>query len=313
MDLLFVMDPLRLIAPDRDTTFDLMAAAERRGHRVFWCEPQALSVQDAHVVARAEQVSMKPDAAPHFTAHGVREVVLSEIGATFMRKDPPVDATYLNATLLLWLAHKQGARVYNRPDSLLVANEKLHSLNFPAWIPETIVTSALQDVRAFAAEHGKVVCKPIDGNGGRSIFVIGKDDSNLGPVVETLSLEGRRQFVVQRYLPEVTQGDKRIILVDGVPKGAINRIPPQGEHRANMHVGGRAVAAELSDRERAMCDALRPALHRDGLLFVGIDVIGGYLTEINVTSPTGVQEIRRLCGIDISPDVIAHVEGEAKK
>jgi glutathione synthase len=313
MDLLFVMDPLRGVAEDKDTTFELMVAAERRGHRVFWCEPHALSVDDAHVVARAEQVTLRPGQQPFFAGQGTRELVLSEIGGTFMRKDPPVDAAFVNATLLLWLAHKHGARVYNRPDSLLSANEKLYALNFPAWIPETVVTTSLEETKRFLATHERIVCKPIDGNGGRAVFVVQKNDSNLAPIVEALSAEGRRHFIVQKYIPEVALGDKRIILVDGVAKGAINRIPAQGDHRANMHVGGRAVASELTDRERAMCKALEPALRKDGLMFVGIDVIGGYLTEVNVTSPTGVQEIRRLGKIDIAPEVIAVVEAAAKK
>lgn len=312
LDLLFVMDPLGGIAQDKDTTFELMVAAERRGHRVFWCEPGALKVDDAHVIARAEQVTLHPGAPKHYEGHATRELVLSEIGATFMRKDPPVDAAFMNATLLLWLAHKQGARVYNRPDSLLTVNEKLYSLNFPAWIPDTLVTSSLQETRAFLATHERIVCKPIDGNGGRSVFVVQKNDTNLGPIVEALSADGRRHFIAQRFLPEVGLGDKRIIIVDGEAKGAINRLPSAGEHRANMHVGGKAVASELTDRERQMCRALEPALRRDGLLFVGIDVIGGFLTEVNVTSPTGIQEIRRLCNIDIGPMVIAHVEAAAQ-
>ena len=312
LDLLFVMDPLSRILPDRDTTFELMVAAEKRGHRVYWCAPSSLRVEDAHVITRAEQVTLDPHATPHYRALGDRELVLSEIGATFMRKDPPVDAAFTNATLMLWLAHKQGARIYNRPDSLLVANEKLYSLNFPAWVPESLVTSSLQETRAFLKTYDRIVLKPLDGNGGRAVFVAQKGDTNLAPIVEALSDDGRCHFIVQRFLPEVTLGDKRIILVDGVAKGAINRIPQGGEHRANMHVGGKAVAAEISDRERAMCEALKPALRKDGLLFVGIDVIGGYLTEINVTSPTGLQEIRRLCNVDIAPDVISHVEAAAR-
>jgi glutathione synthase len=313
MDILFVMDPLPRILSDRDTTFELMAAAEKRGHRVFWCAPESLSVQDAHVVVRAEQVTLRPNQVPHYEAIGDRELVLSEIGATLMRKDPPVDAAFMNATLLLQLAAKQGARVYNRPDSLLVANEKLYALNFPAWIPETLVTSSLQETRAFVNKHGRAVLKPIDGNGGRAVFSVSKTDSNIGPIVESLSAEGRRHFIVQKYLPEVALGDKRIILVDGEPLGAINRIPQSGDHRANMHVGGKAVASTLNDREKAMCEALKPSLRRDGLFFVGIDVIGSYLTEVNVTSPTGLQEIRRLCQIDIAPRVIEAIEGHTQK
>lgn len=308
LDLLFVMDPLPRVNPSADTTYDLMVAAEAQGHRVFWCEPRALSVHEGHVTARAEQVRLLPGRSPHWEPVATRELVLTEIGGTFMRKDPPIDSAFMEATLLLWTAYKQGARVYNRPDSLLVANEKLYALDFPAWIPETLITSQLAEVRAFLAQHQKAVLKPLDGNGGRAIFVVAAGDPNVAPVVESLSSEGRRQFVCQRYLPEIALGDKRIIVVDGVPLGAINRVPTGGEHRANMHTGGKAVAATLSPREQQLCATLAPAFKRDGLMFVGIDVIGGLLTEVNVTSPTGLQEIRRLCGIDIAPRVIEVME-----
>jgi glutathione synthase len=308
LDILFVMDPLATVNPDADTTFDLMLAAHARGHRVYWCEPTALGLAEGHILAHAEQLEPRRGAEGPFKRLQKRELVISEIGATFMRKDPPVDANYLNATLLLWAAHKQGARVYNRPDTLLNANEKLYALSFPAWVPPSLVTSSLADVRAFMATHEHIVLKPLDGNGGRGVFAVKKGDSNLAPMVDALTNEGKRHLIAQRYLPEVAMGDKRIILVNGEIAGAINRVPPSGDHRANMHIGGKAVATEITERERTLCEALKPSLLRDGLLFVGIDVIGGYLTEINVTSPTGVQEIRRLSGVDISPTVIAYIE-----
>lgn len=310
MDILFVMDPLAGVSRESDTTFDLMVAAEKRGHSVWWCGPSALGISEGHVVAHAVCVSLKRET-PHFSVKQERELVLTEIGATFMRKDPPIDALFFQATLLLHMAHEQGAHVFNRPASLLLANEKLYALNFPRWIPETVITSRLSEVRAFVSKHGVSILKPLDGNGGRGIFRTQPGDSNLAPMVEALSNHGRWQILVQRYLPAVDRGDKRIILVDGEPLGAINRIAATGEHRSNLHVGGRAEAAEISAREREMCAALAPSLRRDGLLFVGIDVIGGFLTEVNVTSPTGVQEIRALCGIDISPRVIEHIEAHS--
>ncbi len=311
MDILFVMDALAEVNPAADTTFDLMVAAERRGHAVWWCLQSQLAMIDGHVVARAEQVSLAPRVSPHFSVRQHRELVLSEIGATFMRKDPPVDAMYLHATLLLHMAHEHGAHVYNRPQSLLAANEKLYALNFPAWTPQTLVSANLSDIRAFAKSAGAIVLKPLDGNGGRSVFRSSPDDSNLAPLVEALSFGGRMPIMAQKFLPAVEHGDKRIILVDGEPLGAVNRVAAKGEHRSNLHVGGRAEAATLTAREQSLCAALAPALRRDGLLFVGIDVIGGFLTEVNVTSPTGVQEIRALSGTDISPRVIEAVESRA--
>ena len=311
MDILFVMDPLGSINPSADTTFDLMAAAERRGHQVWWCEQSALGITDAHVVARAERVNLLPQKTPHYSPLQTRELVLTEIGATFMRKDPPVDVGYLHAALLLHMAHEHGAHVYNRPSSLLSANEKLYALNFPAWTPETVVTTSIAEVRRFAEQAGNIVLKPLDGNGGRAVFRSHKGDSNLAPLVEAISFGGRLAIMAQRYLPAVDRGDKRIILVDGEPQGAVNRVAQPGEHRSNLHVGGRAEAATLTQREIELCAALAPALRRDGLLFVGIDVIGGFLTEVNVTSPTGVQEIRALSGIDISPRVIEAIEARS--
>lgn len=310
MDILFVMDPLESVSREADTTFDLMFAAEKRGHNVWWCGPSQLGIIEGHVVAQAKSVSVHR-ASPHFTFKSERELVLTEIGATFMRKDPPIDSLFFQATLLLHMAHEQGAHVFNRPSSLLLANEKLYALNFPRWIPETVITSSVADVRKFIAKHGVSILKPLDGNGGRGIFRTQPGDSNLAPMVETLSNNGRWQILVQRYLPAVERGDKRIILVDGEPLGAINRVAASGEHRSNMHVGGRAEATDITTREREMCAALAPALRRDGLLFVGIDVIGGFLTEVNVTSPTGVQEIRTLSGVDISPRVIEHIEAHS--
>jgi glutathione synthase len=308
LDLLFVMDPLASVNPHHDTTYDLMAAAEARGHRVYWCHPHALGMRDGKVTALAEQVSLRRDALPHHVVLGAKELVLRDISATFMRKDPPVDAAFMNATLLLWAAFNQGARVFNRPDSLLSANEKLYALRFPEWVPETRITSSLAEVKNFLKTHEHIVLKPLDGNGGRGVFLARRGDSNLGPIVEALSFNGKVHMLIQRYLPEVKAGDKRIVLVDGEPLGVLNRVPQGDDHRANLHAGGKAVASELSERERQMCAALKPALLRDGLFFVGIDVIGGYLTEVNVTSPTGIQEIRALGGPDIAPEVIAHLE-----
>ena len=275
MDLLFVMDPVHLVAPQGDTTFDLMAAAEERGHLVYWCQPQDLAIVGGRVIAAARRVSLFRDRLPHFIERGTAMLDLTKLSATWMRKDPPVDAAFYQATLLLVHAETLGARVLNRPSTLLLANEKLYALRFSQWLPETIVTASLRDLAHFAAEHGTIICKPIDGNGGRGIFKAHKGDSNLGPILETLSNGGRMAIMAQRFLAEVSAGDKRIILVDGEPLGAINRIAAAGEHRSNMHVGGRPEAAGLSERERDICADLAPHLRRDGLFFVGIDVIGG--------------------------------------
>jgi glutathione synthase len=308
MQLLFVMDPMHTVQPTGDTTFDLMVAAERRGHDIYWCEPAQLTLKDGKVFSHARKVSVFVDKTPHFVDRGAETLDLATLGAVWMRKDPPVDVAFYQATLLLLHAERVGARVINRPSSILTANEKLYALRFAKWLPQTLVTASLAELSAFLAQHKTIIVKPIDGNGGRGIFKIAEGDSNLSPVLETLSAGGRVAVMAQRFLPEVALGDKRIILVDGEPVGAINRVAAAGEHRSNMHVGGKAHGTELTVVEREICADLGPTLREDGLFFVGIDVIGGYLTEVNVTSPTGVQEIRRLSGIDISPMVIERLE-----
>jgi glutathione synthase len=257
MDLLFVMDPIAGLHPRKDTSIDLMTAAQKRRHRVYWCEPRHLRLAGGKVLARAQEVDVDPEREPFFIARTEME---------------------------------------------------LYALNFPSLIPETLITAALSDVRQFIHDVGAAVLKPVDGNGGRGVFVVKKGDSNIAPLTETLTDNGRLAIVVQRFLTEVDQGDKRVILVDGQVLGAINRVPLPGEHRANIHVGGQVYSCTLNDREREVCAALQPRLVLDGLMFVGIDLIGGYLTEINVTSPTGVQEIRQVGGPDISPMVIERLE-----
>lgn len=308
LEFLFVMDPLNTIQRNGDTTFDLMHTAEARGHLVYACEPRHLSLRDGRVVADVARVSMFREGPETFVERSAETRDLAQFSSVWMRKDPPVDAAFYQTTLLLLHAELAGAKVVNRPSSILLANEKLYALRFPRWIPETLVTSSLAEVQCFAAAHPSIILKPIDGNGGRGIFKSHAHDSNLGPIWETLSNNGRQAIIAQRFLDEVSAGDKRIILVNGEPVGAINRVAKSGEHRSNMHVGGTPLGTTLSAKEQAICAELGPVLRQDGLFFVGIDVIGGFLTEVNVTSPTGVQEIRRLSGIDVSEHVLKLLE-----
>lgn len=302
---LFVMDPLDRINVRGDSTYVTMRECCDRGFPVSYCTPDDLFAKDGIGWARATDVQVTA-AAPHFHPSTVEDRRLGEFDVVWMRKDPPFDMAYIFATYLLEMVPRT-TLVVNDPVSLKRFNEKLWAMQFP-FHPPTLLTRDLARARAFVeTEPGKVVIKPWDGNGGRGVIVTEKGDRNLGSLLELLTQEGRQHVIVQRYLPAIAQGDKRILLFDGDPVGAILRVPGVKDHRGNMHAGAGVERTTLSDVEQDICATLGPHLRAHGLLFVGIDVIGGNLTEINVTSPTGIQEVNRLEGRRLEADLVDRV------
>jgi glutathione synthase len=303
MELLFVADPLEVFKTYKDTTFAMMREAAARGHVLWACEQRQLAWQrGARVTARgARRVSLTGDADDWFTVEETRDLVLADASAVLMRKDPPFDSEYFYATHLLEQAEREGARVLNSPRALRDHPEKLAILEFPQFIGPTLVTRDAAAIRDFHAEHQDIILKPLDGMGGMGIFRVGPDGMNLGSIVETLNQHGHTTVMVQKYLPEIVRGDKRIILIDGEPiPHTLARIPQGSEIRGNMAVGGKGVAQPLSDTDRDIARAIGAVLAPRGLLFIGLDVIGDCVTEINVTSPTGFQEITQQTGYDVA-------------
>ena len=305
----FVMDPLESVLPDKDTTFVFMLEAIARGHQVFFLGLKDLYSRGHQGLARARRCEVMR-AVPHFRyLDDGAQYPLEHFDAIFMRKDPPADANYLYATMLLSLADPHRTFVLNSPSGLREANEKLYALNFPGAIPPTLVTYEIPRLKQFMEEQGgEMIVKPLDGHGGEGVFHAQARDRNLNAILETVTRFETRPVMGQRYIPEVRNGDKRMIVVDGEPLGGTLRVPREDEHRGNIHVGGFCVKAEITARDREICRMLRPRLQRDGLYFVGLDIIGDYVTEINVTSPTGVQEVDRLDGVNLEATVIDFVE-----
>jgi glutathione synthase len=299
---LFVMDPLPDVDRAADSTWMLMLESRRRGWPVHWCEPRDLWSMGDRVFARARSFEAL-DRAPFYRSGVATELPLADCRLVWMRKDPPVDMDYFLCTYLLDLAARSST-VLNAPRALQLANEKIFALHFPELCPETVVCCDPALVRATVERMERAVIKPWDGCGGRGVVLTGVGDPNLGVLADLLTDNGARAAIVQRYLPAIRQGDKRIILVDGEPLGWINRVPGPRDHRGNMHVGAAARPCELDDRDRAICAAIGPALKESGMIFVGIDVIGGLLTEINVTSPTGIQEANRFLGTTLERDIV---------
>ena len=293
------MDPIESIDIEGDSTFALALEAQARGHALFHYLPQNLSLRDGRVLARAQPLKVRREAGDFFTKGGEETLDLAGVDVVLMRQDPPFDMAYITATHVLEHIHPQ-TLVVNDPVSVRNAPEKLFVTHFEGLMPPTLITSNRDDIAAFRAEHGDIIVKPLYGNGGAGVFHITPGDENLTALLELFTDLFREPVIAQRYLPEVRQGDKRIILVDGRAAGAINRVPAAGEARSNMHVGGTPLKSELTPRERDICAAIGPSLREQGLIFVGIDVIGDYLTEINVTSPTGIQEIDRFDGSNLS-------------
>ena len=293
------MDPLETISIGGDSTFALMLGAQARGHRLFHYAPEDLNYRDGRVWTRARPVTVQRVEGDH---HRFEEPVIldlaDDIDVVLMRQDPPFDLGYITATHLL--ERVQGRTlVVNDPASVRNAPEKVWVLDFARFMPPTLITRSLEEARAFLAEQGEIVVKPLHGNGGKAVFKVGRDGANLSSLIEVFNAAYREPHVVQAFLPEIAEGDKRIVLIDGEVAGAVNRLPGEGEIRSNLAVGGKAAKTELTAREREICAAIGPELKARGLFFVGIDVIGGrWLTEINVTSPTGIVAIDRFNGTD---------------
>ncbi|MBL9033470.1 MAG: glutathione synthase [Rhodospirillaceae bacterium] len=286
------MDPIESINIEGDSSFVMGLSAEARGHQLWHYHPRQLSLRDGKAIARARPMSLRRVKGDHFTLGEEEVIELSSMDVVLMRQDPPFDMAYITATHILETVHPK-TLVVNDPASVRNAPEKLFVTHFPQYMPPTLITSDRHEILAFREQHKDIIVKPLFGNGGAGVFHIAPGDENLGALLELFTQLYREPIIVQRYLPEVRQGDKRIILIDGEAVGAINRVPAAGEARSNMHVGGRPEQAGLTPRDQEICAAIGPALRARGMIFVGIDVIGDYMTEINVTSPTGLQEINR--------------------
>ena len=305
----FVMDPLHTVLVDKDTTFVMMLEAQARGHQIYFVGLKDMYCAGSRPLCRAFGCEVRRAVDHYELLDGGIEVPLDAFDAIFMRKDPPADANYIYATMLLSLADAHRTFVINSPQGLREANEKLYQLNFPAVIPPTLVTYESARLKNFMEEQGgEMVIKPLDGHGGEGVFVLARGDRNLNAILETATHLETRPIMAQRYIPEVRKGDKRLIVLNGEPLGCTLRVPMAAEHRGNIHVGGTCVKADVTARDREICRVLKPRLQRDGLYFVGLDIIGDFLTEVNVTSPTGVQEINRLDGVHLEAQIIDFVE-----
>ena len=308
----FVMDPIERILPDKDTTFMFMLESGTRGHEVYYLRVDDLWVGEAVPHGRVRRASVRRPSASHpshYQLSDERETRLDWFDAVFMRKDPPFDMSFFFATHVLSLVDRARTVVVNDPRGLREANEKLYALNFPDVIPASLVTADMVRLRAFMDQlGGEMIVKPLDGAGGAGVFHVHRGDRNLYAILESATDNGRRLTMAQRYLPEIRRGDKRVVVLDGEALGAVLRVPREDETRGNIHVGGATVKTAVSERDRAICARLAPRLRADGLWFVGLDVIGDWLTEINVTSPTGIQEINALDGVALEGKVIDFVE-----
>jgi glutathione synthase len=302
------MDPIHSIDVHGDSTLMLGLEAQRRGHTLVHYLPQNLSLKEGAVMAVGRGLTLRHEHGNHFDLGAEEEFILADVDVILLRQDPPFDLAYLTTTWLLEKIHPQ-TLVVNDPAWVRTMPEKIFVTEFPDLMPPTLITSDLRQAVAFRAEHKDIIVKPLYGNGGAGVFHLRPDDENLTALIELYQKLGREPFMVQRYLPEVRAGDKRIILIDGEAAGAVLRVPADGEARANMHVGGRAVKTDLTQREREICARIGPTLRQRGQIFVGIDVIGDYLTEINVTSPTGIQQINRLDGVSLERQIWDAIEG----
>jgi len=301
------MDPIEQIDIKGDSTFAILLEAQRRGHSIFYYEPDNLSMLHGVPVARGCTLRVKDEVGNHFEKQDPRRVQLSDFDVVHLRQDPPFDMNYISTTHLLETIHPQ-TLVVNDPHNVRNSPEKLFVTQFENLTPPTLITRDLSEVKEFRNEHENIIVKPLYGNGGAGVFSLNRDDTNLSSLIELFQGFFREPFVVQKYLPAVRDGDKRIILVDGEIAGAINRRPAADETRSNMHVGGTPEPVELTDRDREICAAISGELKQRGLIFTGIDVIGDYLTEINVTSPTGIREVKKFGGNDIAAMIWEAIE-----
>jgi glutathione synthase len=305
------MDPIARINMKGDSTFALLLEAQARGHRLSYYTPDRLALLNGNVFASVEPLQVRDTAVDHFTLGPSRRAELREFDVVLLRQDPPFDLAYVTTTHFLERTQPD-TLVVNDPAHVRNAPEKVFVTEFPDLMPPTLVTRDLGEIKAFRAEHGDIVMKPLYGHGGGAVFRITRDDLNFGSLYDMFAVTFREQWVVQKFLPAVKDGDKRIILVEGEFAGAVNRIPAADDLRSNMVRGGAAAATQLTDRERHICERLGPPLRERGLLFVGIDVIGGFITEINVTSPTGIRAIKTLGGPDIAKLIWDRIEAKRK-
>src|SRR6187399_3553871 len=303
------MDPIQRINIKGDSTFALLLEAQKRGHKLAYYTPDRLALLKGRVFAQIESLSVRDIAGDHFTLAEPRRAELTEFDVVLLRQDPPFDLAYVTTTHVLERIHPK-TLVVNDPAHVRNAPEKIFVTEFIDLMPPTLITRDLAEIKAFREEHGDIVMKPLYGNGGAAVFRLTRDDLNFGSLYDLFATTFREQWMVQTFLPAVKHGDKRIILVDGEFAGAVNRVPAPDDLRSNMVRGGAAQATELSAREREICDTLAPALRERGLLFVGIDVIDGNLTEINVTSPTGIRAIQRLNGPDVAAKIWDSIEAK---
>jgi len=305
------MDPVERVNIEADTTFVLLLEAQSRGHDVFYAHPNALYLEGDRPGCRARPLTLRREA-DFFDLGEPRDLELNELDAIFIRKDPPFDVDYYLATLVLERVDRNRVVLLNDPQALRDFNEKMLAMWWPHLMPPTLITADRARVRDFIQEHGTCVVKPLINAGGEGVLRLFRDDKNTRSAVDLLTQMGTRMIEVQAFIEAIEQGDKRIILVDGEPAGAVNRVPSPTDIAANMHVGGRAEKAELTERDQQICAELGPFLEKRGLILVGIDVIGGYLTEVNITSPTGLQEIARFDGVHIEKQIIDAVESKVR-
>ncbi len=308
-----LMDPIRSIKIAKDSTFAMLLEAQRRGHRLLYMEQGDLAVREGHAWARMAPLQVRDEAADWFSLGEAEWKPLTEADIVLERKDPPVDAQFIYDTMVLELAESEGVCVVNRPQSLRDCNEKLYSLHFPQCCPPTLVARDADALRQFVSQHDQVVLKPLDGMGGRGIFRSHRGDANLNSILETITINGSRLAVAQRYIPEISAGDKRILVIDGEPVPyALARIPQGEDFRGNLAAGGRGEGVPLSERDRWIVAQVAADLRRRGLVFVGLDVIGDYLTEINVTSPTCIRELDAQFGLNIAGQMFDAIEKSLK-
>jgi glutathione synthase len=301
------MDPIEKIRIAGDSTFALLLEAQVRGHRLLYYTPDRLSMRDGKVTAQVQPLEVRDVEGDHYGLGEAKRIELAGVDVVLMRQDPPFDMAYITATHFLERIHPR-TLVVNDPAEVRNAPEKLFVTNFPELMPPTLITRDKAEIEAFREEFGEIVMKPLHGHGGAAVLRVAREDPNFGSLFDLFSTSFKEPWVVQRFLPQVSQGDKRIILVDGVAAGAVNRVPAANDIRSNMVRGGAAQATDLTPRERAICETIGPELKRRGLIFVGIDVIDGNLTEINVTSPTGIRAVRKLGGPDLAQAIWRAIE-----
>ena len=314
MQLALILDPLEGIKTYKDSSYAIMRTAQQRGHSLYVMAQRDVVLAEGRVTANTRQLAMVNDATPWYTLEAPAWRALSEFDAVLMRKDPPFDMEYIYSTYLLELAQQQGARVFNRPQAIRDFNEKLATAKFPEFMPPTLVTRQEALIHEFIEQQDDIILKPLDGMGGSSVFRIQRHDLNRNVIIETLTQLGTRTVMAQRYITEIAQGDKRILLINGEPVPyALARIPKAGETRGNLAAGGKGVAQPLSVRDQEIAAALGPTLREAGLFLVGLDVIGDWLTEINVTSPTGMQEITGQTGFDVAGMFVEALEQAVRR